>query len=188
MVVRVFSLLLLVMSLVGCETYKIAPETSRPDDANSGIVVVSLTKSGTDPWLVFYKYRQIGGEAEGFFTTYGYEDGVLTSDFSEIPGNLIAKEIPAGEYEISTWYLTRWQKMRESEQPLGLRFRVEPGKITYIGELNLDTGKHDIQEAGNQVVKVSVLGAAERDIRYAQKLYPNIDYRRFKIRMLRLAE
>lgn len=145
---------------------------------------MALTKSGFDPWQVSYSFEQVDGNYRGKLEIESEMDGRIHSDYPQLKGNLKMIELPAGDYRITGWELRRWMTVRRSNAPLDIRFRVYPKKYTYAGELNLNTGNARIQAVGSRGVSLQIKAGAERDIQLIQRNYPDVDFRRFRIRQM----
>lgn len=171
--------------LAACSSVENAPGALNGlRSTNNGIAVIALTKSGVDPWQVSYSYEQIGGTHRGKLSIESDMDGRIHSDYPQLKGNLKMLDLPAGDYRITAWELRRWMTTRSSVVPLDIRFRVYPGKYTYAGELNLDTGEASVVDAGPAAVRLNIRAGAERDIQHIQHHYPDIDFRQFRIRQM----
>ena len=186
MLIRLICLVFVMAVATGCSTSNIVPEISASTKRDVGVAVIALTKSGIDPWKVAYRYEQIGGDLTGVMEIKADQGGTIRSDYRDIQGNLTFIKLPAGDYRITKWQLQRWLTTRESSVPLDIRFRVYPGRFTYAGELNLDTGNQFILEAGASAVTVQVKGAAERDIQHIQQYHPQVDFLRFRMHQMRI--
>lgn len=186
MLIRLICLMLATVILTGCATGNTDADISTPLKKDRGIAIVSLTKSGLEAWQVIYHYEQINGDLSGTLMIDADLDGNIESDYVSVQGNLKLLELPAGDFRITRWQLKRWGVTRKSAVPLDIRFRVYPGKFTYAGELNLDTANQRIQDVGSVGVAVQVKGAAERDIRYIQLHYPQVDFTRFRMRPMQM--
>lgn len=185
MLIRLICLVFAVAAMTGCSTSNTVPEISASSERDLGVAVIALTKSGIDPWKVTYRYEQIGGDLTGMVEMKADQDGTIRSEYRRIQGNLTFTELPAGDYRITGWQLSRWLTTRKSVVPLDVRFRVYPRRFTYAGELNLDTADQLILETGTSAVSVQVKGAAERDIQHIQQYHPQVDFSRFRMHQMR---
>jgi len=112
-------------------------EKSRFDsNSKNGILVFSVTQSSrlangqvyfrslTNNDTFYVKALERGG--------WGYGD----SDFSRLQGRLFAIEVKSGRYTIKTWQIhERENWIFPRYKPEEIEFKIEPGKIVYIGEI-----------------------------------------------------
>lgn len=56
-----------------------------------------------------------------------------TNDFDNIKGKLHVIELPPGEYEIANWGVTSGFANLNQTRPFSVKFKIQPGKATYIG-------------------------------------------------------
>jgi len=60
----------------------------------------------------------------------------INDDDLKMRGDTFAVEAPAGEYALGKWYIRRGPKLYSSAQELGVSFKIEPGKATYLGNIH----------------------------------------------------
>lgn len=97
----------------------------------------------------------------------------LKSDFQGVNGKLQVTELPSGKYEISRWGVTSGYVHLSQTQPFSIKFKIEPGKATYIGSFIFSVTKTlGLTVTG---VKVDFQDKYAEDVAVLRKKYPNLE-------------
>ena len=137
MIFRALLLSMLISLLWGCATPTASVGASYSLDSNSanGLLVGSVKYSGLLSGYKVY-FHGLDNDASGYFEA---GKGIMLnpippkSDFRGVNGVLQVTELPAGNYEISRWGVTSGYAHISQTQPFSIKFKIEPGKATYIG-------------------------------------------------------
>jgi hypothetical protein len=71
----------------------------------------------------------------------------IFDDDLKMRGDTFAVEAPAGEYSLGKWYIRKGQASYSSARELGVSFKVESGKATYLGNIHyVGTDTVNLQE------------------------------------------
>lgn len=158
--------LLAIAFLSSCATSNIGSAYRLSPSGETGIVSGSLTRDGAySEYSVFY--RQIPGGESGHLGI-GQANVIIPyfpkGDFNDrhTKGELFAVELPAGVYEFYRWHVGSGMTSIEPTDPFSIRFRVVPGRATYIGNFHFTQTAHlGLTVTG---VKVSYLDMSARDV------------------------
>jgi hypothetical protein len=60
----------------------------------------------------------------------------VNDDELKMKGDTFAVEAAAGEYTLGKWFIKKGNMWYSSDRPIGISFKVEPGKATYIGNIH----------------------------------------------------
>ena len=134
------------------ENYAIDPKSP------NGVVIVSLTFQGGLQFQSFtLEYREVGGgETQSMHSASILAAPDLDSDGRK--GWLFPRELPPGEYEFYKWRGTTGNMSYWSPREFSHRFKITPGRATYIGSLNVLTS------AATKRYEVQVRDERERDM------------------------
>lgn len=162
--------------LTACISPTASVDKSFSLDPNSqnGLLVGSVKYKGLLSGYKVY-FRGLNNNQTGYFEA---GKGMLLipilppSDFSNINGKLQVTELPAGDYEISRWSVSSGYANLSKTQPFSIRFKIEPGKATYIGSFLFSV----TETAGLTVtgVKVDFEDRYSEDITVLKGKYPNL--------------
>ena len=175
MIARCAALLLSVL-LAACATPSVPPSFRLDSSKSDGVVSGSLSYDGRySGYRVLYR-RFPDGKPERFEIG---ESMVLIPtvpqwDFKEanLSGNVFAASLPAGEYEVFAWSVGSGYSRVNPTAPFSIRFRVEPGKMVYLGSFHFQqTSSMGLAVTG---VSVSYLDRIERDLAMIKKKYPGL--------------
>lgn len=128
-------LLACMLSACATPTASVSKSYSLESNSKNGVLVGSVKYRGPLSGYQVY-YRGLDNNKSGYFEA---GKGIMLvpipprSDFSNIKGKLQVAELPPGEYEISRWSVTSGYAHLSQTQPFSIRFKIEPGKATYIG-------------------------------------------------------
>jgi hypothetical protein len=160
--------------LASCATKDVSNDFSLSPDSKTGLLIGSLKYNGfVSGYRVFFK--GLNNDEKGYFEA-GSSDLVsfITTryDFPDLGGKLQVTELTPGEYEINSWGVKSGVAYVSQTQPFSIKFKIEPGKATYIGSF-MFTGTKSL---GNTVtgVKVDFADAFDEDVKVLRRLYPNI--------------
>jgi hypothetical protein len=147
--------ILLSVFLVGCAARNVPKDYSLDDKKAKGVVVVSLTRSGSNGSVMYVHLRSVDNE---YKDEVPINDLFVSSDWKcpmsgEIPedrpcGRLAIIELPEGSYEFYSWHgyfrdyfwldsRTHTYTVVEDRRGFIERFEVIAGKAVYLGNLNL---------------------------------------------------
>ncbi len=145
--------------LTGCTLSNVAPDYSLETKDNSGLVVVSLGRTGAAQFDLSAQITPLGG---GSSRTVVVDNGRTPKDFGQIVvpppgsdatdwgyvpasnplGRVIVATLPAGEYEIRRidGHAPRFNDSSVdpftiSSDRFDMRFVVRPGQVTYLGSV-----------------------------------------------------
>ena len=137
--------------LAACTAPELAPERGLPRDGAHGVVVLSLLRSGVREFPVLFNvrsrdghyYRVVELRPKGPTLDWPAPSSTLPAPVGAPQGRLAVLVLPAGDYEIFRWqgdsiwggYYGDGYEIYDQE--LGLRFSVEPGKLRYLGAIQL---------------------------------------------------
>ena len=189
-------LILMIALLQGCAAGgAVRGVATEPD---KGTIVVRPTFEG-------FKYvnnysllvRKVGAQEEAFSlgSWSMASEGYWTRYYDDIErGELVVMSVAAGDYEIHGWWIgaSGWGGLRTSvaKDRLSYRFRVEPGKVVYLGNVHVTvTGDAGITPAAFTTAKYkatsSVRDTRARDFAELPKLAPGLAPERIEVRLLR---
>lgn len=171
------SLLLLLCAAiapVGICAADISREAGPPAN-DPGILLLSITREGM---LSSYRvwFRQVE-RVKGPYVEHGCNllgpRSCFQNDFKQVglEGQLLAVKLPPGEYEFYSWAAVSADCNRtEATAPFSIKFRVQPGRITYAGNFHFtQTAKRALVVTG---AEVSYGMQVERDLAVLQLKYP----------------
>lgn len=143
--------------------------------SEKGLLVGSVKYSGLLSGYKVY-FRGLGNNESGYFEA---GKGMMlipvlpASDFESIKGKLQVVELPEGEYEISRWGVTSGYANLSQTQPFSIKFKIEPGKATYIGSFLFSvTNTMGLTVTG---VRVNFEDRYSEDIAALNGKYPNLN-------------
>ncbi len=94
------------------------------------------------------------------------------SDFKNIKGNLLVRELPPGLYEISRWEVVSGAAYLYQTEPFRIRFRIQSGVATYIGSFVFTvTDRLGLAVTG---VSVDYRDKYAEDVEMMRTLYPSL--------------
>ena len=172
--------------MIGCASMTGTIQGNQPVDKSKGVLLAGLTADDkgyvNDAW---YYYRKKGSKEELRLDALGTNLFGKPDDYPEDKskdGRLVAIPLDAGEYELFSWTLYINQAggygyIKPKNSPPPLSFSISPGKITYLGNLHLNTF------TGKNLFGISIPAGAEPDIRDNQSVdmpllkvkYPNLN-------------
>src|SRR6185436_20471940 len=110
---------LLSAACAATETPNIGANHALAEAGGKGLVIGSILDRSPYPNYSVLLYRRIGATAESSFLTGGSE--------------LIAAELPAGDYEVVSWHVRVEDGSIIPAKRFGVSFRVMAGKAVYVG-------------------------------------------------------
>ncbi len=162
--------------LVGCATPDVPKDFSLSPDSKSGLLIGSVKFRGHYSAYKVY-FKGLSNEEKGYFEAGGndvFADYFFTrgSDFHEPEGKLQVTELTPGEYEINSWRIQSGVAHLSQTQPFSIKFKIEPGKATYIGSFIFTVT--DTTMAVVTGVKVDFVDAFDEDVKVLPRLFPNL--------------
>ncbi|WP_369960036.1 hypothetical protein [Pseudomonas benzenivorans] len=172
MSIVVFGILL----LCGCATSNVSKDYALKEDGDVGLVIGSITYDGAYSGYAVSYHRVPSGGA-GYFQS-GLSNVVIpyfpVGEFESmgLSGNLVATELPAGDYVIDAWSVGSGAAAVRPTKPFSISFRVAPGKATYIGNFHFT----QLSNMGLTVTgaKVDYSDKLERDSAVLKAHYSNL--------------
>lgn len=169
-----FGVLILILSACAGPTASVKESYFLDSKSNNGLLVGSIKYRGLLSGYKVY-FKGIKNNQSGYFEA---GKGILLipilpkSDFRNINGKLQVTELPPGEYEISHWGVASGYAHLKPTQPFSIKFKIEPGKATYIGSFVFTVTK----KMGLTVTGVSVdfQEMYSEDVEVLRQKYPNL--------------
>jgi hypothetical protein len=133
-------ILMSVFLISSCSTSNISNDFELQPNTDKGIVIGSITYDGGYSEYSI-KYSQFYSGDTGYFKSGRslilipyFPDG----EFEElgIKGNLIAAELPYGNYEINSWGVGSGPSTVSPTKPFSIKFTVTPGEAIYLGNFH----------------------------------------------------
>jgi hypothetical protein len=126
--------------VAACATPNVSQDYRLNPSSNDGVVMGSVTYSGRYSGYSV-EFRQVPTGQTGRFQTgesVALIPQVPKGDFgSAAPrGTVFAAALAAGDYEIYEWKVGSGYANVRSTAPFSIRFKVEPGKLVYLGNFH----------------------------------------------------
>jgi hypothetical protein len=137
---RLITLTLAVLMLGGCAATRISDDYAFEPGTDEALLVASTRiddKCGGSMSTVVLAYETLvknDVETGGFVFT----NPLLTHDFTNPPGYFDIRRVKAGEYRLTKLTKTSMAGRRDGQRDLNIQFRVDPGRIYYLGEMYVD--------------------------------------------------
>lgn len=174
MKLKILLIVTIIWGLVGCAASNVSKDFSLSSNSQFGLLVGSLKYRGTLSGYKVY-YKGLSNDEKGFFEV---GKGMMLipippkSDFPNQKGKLQVTELPPGEYEITRWGVSSGVAEVSHAQPFRIKFKIEPGKATYIGSFVFTvTNQMGLTVTG---AKVDFIDAFEEDSEVLRRLYPKL--------------
>jgi hypothetical protein len=160
--------------LAGCATKDVSKDFSLSPDSKSGLLIGSVKYHGRVAGFRVY-FKGLNNEEKGYFEA-GSNDVVaffsMHYDFPDIGGKLQVTELIPGEYEINRWSVQNGVAHLSQTQPFSIKFKIEPGKATYIGSFIFTVT--DTTLATVTGIKVDFADALDEDVEVLHRMYPKL--------------
>ena len=172
LIIFIFSILF----LSSCATTNVSKDFKLEQGSNKGLVVGSITYQGSySGYSVLY--RQIPSGTSGRFQS-GQSNVIIpyfpAGEFESlgIKGNLIAAELPEGDYEINSWSVGSGPASVKPTIPFSIKFHISAGKAVYLGNFHFT----QLASMGLTITgaKVDFREERKRDIRALSKNYVSL--------------
>lgn len=180
--------------LAGCTMAPLASDYSLEGKGNTGVVFLSLTRTGSIEHSIWLKLRGVGHDYSSYVALddYGvtWDWAKLTfsgaiNDFGKATkqdpvGHLAVFALPAGDYEFYSWYggSPIWLKHGDDydvrSRPFSVKFTVRPGQVTYAGNLQIEMPDRIFADYYKQEYEISVADKLERDQAVLRQKYPRL--------------
>jgi hypothetical protein len=131
--------------LSGCSTNSALIKQGVEIDTNKGVILASVTHNGSGSGSYFYKKEgdKEPNKMEAVSSGFSGNSPDEYPDDLDRAGRLLAFEVDAGKYYLSDWsiFISFYggYKIISPKEPVAAEFMVEPGKITYLGNLHTET-------------------------------------------------
>ena len=177
MILKILALCVSILILSGCAipTASVGKSYSLDSNSPNGVLVGSVKYRGHLSGYKVY-FRGLNNNESGYFEA---GKGVMLipsppkSDFRGLSGKLQVTELPPGEYEISRWGVTSGYAHLSQTQPFSIKFKIEPGKATYIGSFMFSVTKTmGLTVTG---VRVDFQEKYSEDVAVLRQKYPNLE-------------
>lgn len=173
------TIILLLFFLSGCATVNSVPaDYQLSSESGKGVLLVSVTYHGSYSGYAM-KFREVGGaewsDVQVGSGTAFLPPSMLDWDIEEpgLRGNVFAVELPEGEYEFASWFVSSGAASIRPINSFSVRFNVSPGHAIYAGNF------HFIRESGlgGMVtgVNVNYKNEFDRDVALIGKKYKLLD-------------
>ena len=162
--------------LTGCSYFQhpyALKDSSFINSQKTGAVVISVRFPRYGALSVFPRYSFANAEdSRHFATLYGDSNAVK---FTREGGNSFVGmlEFPVGEYEIYRWELNFISLLSDwwehSDKRFSIPFGVEPGKVTYLGEIAVAGYKFEFRDMRER--DLAILFKKHPDLKNAEVVY-----------------
>ncbi|BAV34186.1 hypothetical protein SCL_1895 [Sulfuricaulis limicola] len=160
--------------LVGCATSDVSKDFSLSPDSKSGLLIGSVKYLGPVSGYRVY-FKGLNNNEKGYFEAGSSNAVSLFStryDFPDVGGKLQVTELIPGNYEIYGWAVQSGVAHLSQTTPFSIKFKIEPGKATYIGSF-IFTVTNKLA-ATVTATKVDFADAFDEDIKVLHRLYPKL--------------
>lgn len=110
-------------------------------EPGKGVAVFSFTASGDIQNSSFLSWRKVGADDPNGEIRVSRAKFFGNEEFSDSPrkefGRLVALALPAGTYEFYSYRNEGYKDLRKAKQEFSRRFIVEPGKVQYVGSIDV---------------------------------------------------
>lgn len=191
---RINTLLIVTSILAGCATQNASKLITTNDLHEKGLVIVSLTQSGTpggDMSSSAY-YESADGRVKGHISTNAARLplGLYKGDFKNTQGELSYFELPQGLYKFTGWSYAAGSVVIRSKEMNPYYFEIKQGETIYIGDIHVNA------VMGNNIFgmpiassgSISINDSSERDLNLFSSLVPGIDKGNIKTRVMEAKE
>lgn len=179
--------------LQACASGGVSRGVAAVSDPDKGTVIARVSIQGIK-YVNHHAFlvRRVGANEDAFWLP-GWSmqsDGYWSRYHDDIEkGELTVLSVPAGEYEIHGWNIgaSGWGGLRTSkgENKFSYRFRVEPGKAVYLGNIHMAaTGDSGIAfQSATFTQKTIVRDLHVRDLAELPKVAPGLAPDRVEVRL-----
>jgi len=193
--VAAFALLL----MVGCRAINLDADYVPDSSKATGVVVASLTRSGTPGFNMFVALRGVDND---YKNSVPVSDAFAPSDWEcpftltflgrfhtgTIPedppcGRLAVLELPRGEYEFYSWHGASGNRTVRASTGFSKRFKIISGKAVYLGNIHITIVQGEWGSGGG-TFEMKVRDKRERDLPLLATKNPGITSERIVISIL----
>lgn len=160
--------------LVGCATPDVSKDFSLSSDSKTGLLIGSVKFQGPISGYRVY-FKGLNNNEKGYFEAIGTDPISFLHpryDFPDVGGKIQVTELIPGEYEINSWSVDAGATHLSQTQPFSIKFKIEPGKATYIGSFMFTATRSLVDIVTG--VKVDFSDAFDEDVQVLHRLYPNL--------------
>lgn len=146
-----------------------------------GVLVVSATASGPIPGTLWYQIVRAHAVTENV-ASIPVNDRAFGLDWepgdSAVPnggtGRVAVIELSPGEYELRRWVMGGGARggSFSSRRPFGYRFLIEPGKVTYVGNVHVDLQR--TADSDTMPYRMAVHDERQRDLAIFRRKHPGL--------------
>jgi len=162
-------LILVIITLVSCGG--LSKNYQFTEQSKKGLVIASVSqKFSGDPlsYNVLVKMRKIGDK--NFFVKS------IHSRYDTTVATVHIFELPPGEYEFQSAFMTDGNLTYQKGLPTPFRFSVNPGKANYVGNLSFTL-------TGLKSFRVKLVNNNKLDIAEFRKRFPNVQQSNIQIKL-----
>jgi len=187
-----------IVFLTSCSSANIKSDYSLDENNETGLLVVSLVRSGEGNFSMFADIKGINNK---------YNDSIPITDlfassdwgcpmFGEIPkdnpcGRLAVIEMRKGEYEFYAWHGSQGSNFTiRSTKKFSKRFKIYSGKATYIGSIHFIIGRKETGQyllgmpVKKPVFNIEISNMQERDLSLFYKKHNNISREKVQVKII----
>jgi len=185
--------------LSACTLSNVASDYAPEGKGNLGVVVVSVGRAGATEFDLSTKFTPLGGGSSYLVVV---DDDLSRADFGKVERpagpngsgsqwgyalaanpleRLVVAALPAGDYEVAT-LSGKSPRFKTSQSagfmihsdPLGLRFTVRPGQVTYLGSVVFAFPDWMAQSQYKGPLRIVTSDTSVRDAKVVQERYPKL--------------
>lgn len=175
------------MALAACSAGELKPAASLRAEGDTGIVILSLMRSGMRDFDLFVSLKGPGQwvprplvlRAQSRQRDWTPGGQWSTAPTEEPEGRLLALKLPAGSYRIALWTGSsdhggfHGDGFEIHTEALDFSFTVAPGRVTYLGSVHivLPLELNYLANLGRATYRLEVENRRERDLALARERY-----------------
>lgn len=134
-------LLLIALMVSSCASTSVPSDFRFGPQSAQGLIVGSITYDSAIGLYGVNATSRDGGSSFG--ARVGYSQwpplGPLVDDALKMKGGTFAVAVVPGQYTLQRWSIQQGMMVYAADKPIGLVFKAEAGKVTYLGNFHFDT-------------------------------------------------
>lgn len=165
---------------------KVKPDFEMKADSSKGVMIVSVTASGSIPGGLVFKFRTggTGGSLQPHtIQLFAHKDEidwpVLKSAPDQPAGRLAILELPPGQYEFYLWAGHAGGMSVSNATEFSKRFEIRASEVVYLGNLHLKRAR------GEQMFTLFTGDRRDRDFPLLATKLPNVPPEKIAVRLLK---